>query len=99
MSLIKRNGNLFNSFPLLNDDFFTRDLFNWGLSNNSNTGTTIPAVNIKETADSFEVEMAAPGMTKKDFRIELDNNVLTITSEKEYGAGTQGWRKIFKERV
>lgn len=83
MSLIKRNGNLFNSFPsMFNDDFFTRDLFNWGLSNNSSTDTTIPAVNIKETANSFEVEMAAPGMTKKDFRIELDSNVLTITSEK-----------------
>ena len=80
---MKRNGNLFNAFPtFLSDDFLSRDLFNWGLSNNSNTGTTIPAVNIKETANAFEVEMAAPGMTKKDFRIELDNNVLTITSEK-----------------
>jgi HSP20 family protein len=67
---------------MFNDDFLSRDLFNWGLTNNSHTGTTIPAVNIKETANAFEVEMAAPGMTKKDFRIELDNNVLTITSEK-----------------
>lgn len=39
-------------------------------------------MNIKETANAFEVEMAAPGMTKKDFKIELDANVLTITSEK-----------------
>lgn len=83
MSLIRRNGNLFNSFPFMfNDDFFTKDLFNWGLSNNSQTGTTIPAVNIKETPDAFEVEMAAPGMTKDDFKIELDGNMLTITSEK-----------------
>ena len=84
MSLIRRNGNLFNSFPFMfNDDFFTKDLFNWGLSNNSQTGTTIPAVNIKETPDAFEVEMAAPGMTKDDFKIELDGNMLTISSEKE----------------
>jgi HSP20 family protein len=84
MSLIKKNGNLFRSFPsLLNDDLFTRDLFNWGLTNNSNTDTTIPAVNIKETGDAFEVEMAAPGMTKNDFKIELDANVLTITSERK----------------
>ena len=83
MSLIRRNGNLFSSFPsVFNDDFLTRDLFNWGLSNNSMTGTTIPAVNIKETAESFEVEMAAPGMTKDDFKIELEGNVLTISSEK-----------------
>ena len=83
MSLIRRNGNLFSSFPsVFNDDFFTRDVFNWGLSNNSMTGTTIPAVNIKETSESFEVEMAAPGMTKDDFKIELEGNVLTISSEK-----------------
>lgn len=63
------------------DDFFSRDLWNWGLDNNSNTATTIPAVNIKETAENFEVEMAAPGMKKEDFRIELDGNTLTIASE------------------
>src|SRR4029079_15651451 len=40
-------------------------------------------VNIKETNESFEVEMAAPGMTKNDFTVELDSNVLTITSEKK----------------
>jgi HSP20 family protein len=56
---------------------------NWGLSNNSITNTTIPAVNIRETNDNFVVEMAAPGMTKEDFRIELDGNLLTISSEKE----------------
>lgn len=86
MSLIKRNGNLFNSFPnSFNDDLFTGDLFNWGSLNNSTTDTTIPAVNIKETPNAFEVEMAAPGMSKEDFRIELDSNVLTITSEKRSG--------------
>jgi HSP20 family protein len=82
MTLIKRNGNSLNSFPALFDDFFNRDLFNWGTSNFSNTNTTIPAVNIKETSDNYEVQVAAPGMTKKDFKIELDGNMLTISSEK-----------------
>ena len=81
MTLIKRNGNLANSFPALFNDIFHRDLFDWGEANFSNTGTTIPAVNIKETKDGFEVEMAAPGMKKNDFRIELENNLLTISSE------------------
>lgn len=63
------------------DDLFSRDVWNWGLANNSNTNTTIPAVNIKETADNFEVEMAAPGMKKEDFRIKLDGNTLIISSE------------------
>ena len=53
------------------------------MSNFSDTNTTIPAVNIKETSDNYEVEVAAPGMTKKDFRLVLEGNVLTISSEKE----------------
>ena len=82
MTLVKRNGNLLNPLPMLFDDFFNRDLFNWGNSNFSDTNTTIPAVNIKETAENYEVEVAAPGMTKKDFKVELDGNSLTISSER-----------------
>lgn len=81
MTLVKRNGNLLGNFPTLFNDFFNRELFDWGESNYSNTGTTIPAVNIRETKDGFEVEMAAPGMKKSDFKIELDGNLLTIRSE------------------
>src|SRR6478752_392541 len=82
MTLVKRNGNLLNPLPMLLDDFFNRDLFNWGNSNFSDTNTTIPAVNIKETAENYEVEVAAPGMTKNDFKVELDGNMLTIRSER-----------------
>lgn len=82
MSLIRRNRDLFN-FPSLFDDFLTRDVFNSDGTRYSTTGTTIPAVNIRETSDDFEVEMAAPGMTKKDFKIELDGTLLTISSEKQ----------------
>lgn len=80
MSIIKRN----DFFPGLSlfDDFFSKDILNWGQNNNSTTNTTIPLVNIKETNGNFEVEMAAPGMRKNDFKVELDGNVLTITSEK-----------------
>jgi HSP20 family protein len=82
MTLLKRNGNLLSPLPMLFDDFFNRDLFNWNNSHFSTTNTTIPAVNIMETGDSYEVEVAAPGMTKNDFKLELDGNVLTIRSEK-----------------
>ena len=82
MSLVKRNGSLLNSFPVLFDDFLNRDLFNWNNSNFSDTNTTIPAINIKESPENYEVEVAAPGMTKKDFKIELDGNALTISSER-----------------
>ena len=82
MKLLKRNGSLLNEMPVLFDDLFNRDLFNWGNLNFSDTNTTIPAVNIKETAGSYEVQVAAPGMTKKDFKVELDGNSLTISSER-----------------
>lgn len=84
MTLVKRNGSLFNPLPMLFDDFFNRDLFNWNNRNFSTTNSTIPAVNIKETAENYEVEVAAPGMTKKDFKVELLENVLTISSERSH---------------
>lgn len=82
MPIIKRNGSLLNQLPMLFDDFLNRDNFNWGLSNFSDTNTSIPAVNIKETSNNYQVEVAAPGMAKNDFKIELEGNLLTISSEK-----------------
>lgn len=83
MSVIKRNGNSLPAFPSLFDDFFSREFLNWGNSNFSSTSTTVPAVNIKESAEGFKVEVAAPGMEKKDFVITLDGNQLTISSAKQ----------------
>ena len=82
MPIVKRNSQLLNNFPTLFDDFLNRDIFNWGLTNFSDTNTTIPAVNIKETSENYEVEVVAPGMTKKDFRVQLEGNILTISSER-----------------
>ena len=88
MSLIKRNGSMFPALPGF-DDLFTRELFNWGNTNFSTTNSTIPSVNIKETDDTFEVEVAAPGMEKKDFNITLDGTLLTIASQKESNSETK----------
>jgi HSP20 family protein len=43
----------------------------------------VPAVNIKEDEQSFQVNMAAPGMKKEDFQVTLEDNMLTISSEKK----------------
>jgi HSP20 family protein len=72
-----------NQFPTLFDRFFENDLFDWSNRNYSSTNTTLPSVNIKESTDDFEVEMAAPGFTKNDFKIELNHDLLTISSGKE----------------
>ena len=77
MSLIKRNENW---LPSVFDDMFKTDWLG-GTTNVNSIGTSIPAVNIKESDDSFRVEVAAPGKAKEDFNIELDNDVLTISSE------------------
>jgi len=82
MSLIKRNGAQAPSFPALFDDLFSREVFNLGNNNFSDTRTTVPSVNIKETPDNYEVEVAAPGMDKQDFSIKLDGNLLTVASAK-----------------
>ncbi len=80
--LVKRN-ELLPKFPSFFSDFFDKEFADWANSNYSLTNTTIPAVNIKETKDDFLVTMAVPGMSKKDFKIDLTDNVLTISSEKK----------------
>lgn len=84
-TIVKRtNGSLLPaSQRSMFDDFFNRELFNWGNNNFSASRTTLPSVNIKELEKAFEVEVAAPGMKKEDFSITLDGNMLTISSSQE----------------
>jgi len=44
---------------------------------------TVPSVNIRETEKEFFVELAAPGLNKKDFKISIENGMLTISAEKK----------------
>lgn len=69
------------SMPSLVDEFFGRNLLDSVFD--FNTGVSTPSVNIVEGKDSFRIEVAAPGLSKEDFKIDLNNNVLTISSEKE----------------
>ena len=78
--LARRNENYLPSFF---ERFLNNDLSDWNLTNFSGTNTSLPAVNVKETNDEFVIELAAPGMEKKDFKINFKNNVITISSEKE----------------
>lgn len=74
MSLVKRNNVM---FPSLMNDIFNPDWFG-GMETNNHA---VPAVNIKENDTSFTIEFAVPGFKKDDFNIELDNDVLTVSSE------------------
>lgn len=75
MTLVKTNNRF--AFPSLIDEFFKPD---W-MGGMERMNLNVPAVNIKETETSFVVELAAPGKKKEDFNIELEDNVLTISSE------------------
>lgn len=77
MKPVKREGtlkppvlsNFFDSDRFFSDPFFTRE---W-----------TPAVNIKENTKDFKIEVAIPGMSKENFNINIDNDTLTISAEKE----------------
>jgi len=75
--MIRRKSML----PSLGDGFFGDDTFARFFDVPANT--TMPAINIKEGKEEFNIEVAAPGFEKKDFKIDLNNNVLEISSEKE----------------
>lgn len=81
MNLVKRNTD--NWLPSIFDDMFKTDWMDNGNSGMNRIGTSVPAVNIAENDDAFTLEVAAPGKTKKDFNLELDNGVLTISSEEK----------------
>jgi HSP20 family protein len=79
--LLTKPGNL---MPGVFDDFFKpwNDMFEnggslWGRL------STVPAVNITENKDDYKVSLAAPGMKKDDFNIDVEGNMLTISSEKD----------------
>lgn len=67
--------------PSFTDDFFGKDFMADVFD--SSVNKTIPEVNVIENADAFKIEVAAPGLEKNDFKIDVNNNVLTISSEKE----------------
>jgi HSP20 family protein len=81
-TLVRQNATLFPSLPALLEDFFNRDWADSTLANR-NYSATLPAVNVRETNDDYRIEVAAPGMNRDEFKVELDNNVLTISSQHE----------------
>lgn len=82
-TLVRTNGNLFPAVPSLLNDFFADGWLNSSLIGGWSGEATLPAVNISETNDDFRIEVAAPGMKRDDFKVEIDNNVLTISSQRE----------------
>ena len=75
MRIVKYNNN--NVFPSLMNEFFNDDL----RMNFFNKRHSVPSVNSVENSDSFEIDLAVPGMKKDDFTIELNDKILVISSD------------------
>ncbi|HNF72874.1 MAG TPA: Hsp20 family protein, partial [Chitinophagaceae bacterium] len=79
MSSLIKKSSLFPQWGFM-DAVFREPFSDWM---NSAPFQTVPAVNISESKDQFVIEMAAPGLKKEDFSIEVDGTHMTIQCEKE----------------
>jgi HSP20 family protein len=85
--LIKRRNGNGRLFPSLRNDFranrfFMPDLFDFD-DDLFNTDMTIPPANIIENQNNYRLDLSVPGMKKDDFKVDIEDGILTISSEKE----------------
>ena len=82
--------------PSVFDDFFKpwNEWFNGGFFGKIQA---VPAVNITDNKDDYQVSVAVPGMKKSDFKIDVEGNMLTISSEKEESSEEKDARYTRKE--
>jgi len=81
--------------PILSffDEFFTNQLSKF----DNKTTDVVPSVNIKENDKEVIIDVAAPGLSKKDFEISVENNTLTISAHKEIENLEEGTNYVKKE--
>lgn len=94
MTLVKFNNKNRSVNPFFSDvfDSFFNDAFVA-----DRLATRVPAVNIAETEGEYHIELAAPGLKKEDFKINLDKNVLSISAEKKAENVEEGKKYSKKE--
>ncbi len=83
MTLVKyRNG--FDDYVPTSWNSLIDNLFNDGLSRTSPTKSFLPKVDIAETEKGYELHLAAPGLKKEDFNVEVNDNLLTVSGERKF---------------
>jgi HSP20 family protein len=72
-------------WPTLSETSWMDRIFNSPIDEffNPEKVMNVPAVNVSETDKEYKIAIAAPGLEKNDFKIELDDEVLTVSAEKE----------------
>ena len=95
MSIVKFNHTpVQKSFTNLFDEFFTElPAFNGKEWSNWN----FPPVNIHETADAYHIELSVPGRSKEDFKVSVENSLLTISFEKKEEAKNEDYKTVRRE--
>lgn len=95
MTLIRTKPNEAR-FQGLFDNLFSPDFHVLNRSGLDTPGFSLPKVNIKEDKDGYQLELAAPGLAKEDFKIKLDQDVLTVYSDKkeEVTKDTKAYRRL-----
>lgn len=79
-TLVKAQCGVPASNQFFFDDIFGRDVFDF---TPNHLVKSTPSVNVKENEKEFALEVAAPGLDKQDFKVELNENVLSISAEKK----------------
>lgn len=92
MTLVKHNSAPFNS---LFDELFNSFPTTWGKDANLSYAT-VP-VNIHETGDAYHVELNVPGRNKEDFKVNIENGLLTISYEKKENSEQKDYKTIRRE--
>jgi HSP20 family protein len=93
MTLVKVNNNVPKTFSNLFDDFLQDFPANWGREAYS----AFPPVNIHETTDAYHLELNAPGRNKEDFKLTVENGLLTVSFEKKEETKTEDYKTVRKE--
>ncbi|MCK9410925.1 MAG: Hsp20/alpha crystallin family protein [Prolixibacteraceae bacterium] len=94
MTLIRTNNRF---YPSVFNQLFNRELVDWSNAGFSSEDSTLPAVNILEDDNRIQIEVAAPGMKKEDFKIDLEHNRLTVSAEVSTENSESGERYSRKE--
>ena len=94
--LVFNNRPSTRSFNNLMDDFFNTLPSFSGENRLAGNKQWVP-VNIRETADTYSLDMIAPGFDKEDFKIDLDQNLLTISAEKKQSAEQKDEKFMVRE--
>ena len=94
MTLVKvNNGSLHKPFGNLVDEFFNEFpvLKSWS------DGLDFPPVNVHESSDAYHIELNVPGRNKEDFKLNVENGLLTISYEKKEDTKTEEYKTIRRE--